>query len=500
MAEEKSSRNKWIIRLVILAVVLAIGIFAYMYFSERARLLNAGRYFTYGENKFKEAQGIPIDPSEAVSAQNLNKPIDVALAYEAIDNYRKSVTYDDQRADSWVGMAKVHTKLKEFDKAIEVLEEAAQVKFEQTSNKVTVFSALGDAYFTVGEFRKAADAYTQAIEASPLNPLVALAYAKKAISLLELGDLSEVDKFTEWVRQGQSLDSRAENQHIYHYALGWTYYVRGRSDQALAEYQEAMSFNNNYPPLLYKVASLERENGLFFEPFVKYRRAVEISTFQGVPYTPAENAYREMQEELAKMDVNEQAKILVKMAEYYTALGKHETVSATAVTDLYNRVLEIAPESPSASIAYAQLASLLLDTRDYELLEQNSPKAIEMALKGAEVADSGAGKAANYLVISKAYRSVDNYDAAIEAAKKAVEADPTNFKTYLELTINYYEAYTSIEDEDDEAMAKSEAYIYGALENINKAKSLTPYDRDVESYYSRVTRAVERWEQQKNQR
>ena len=42
-------------------------------------------------------------------------------------------------------------------------------------------------------------------------------------------------------------------------------------------------------------------------------------------------------------------------------------------------------------------------------------------------------------------------------------------------------------------MAKSEAYIYGALENINKAKSLTPYDRDVESYYSRVTRAVERW-------
>ena len=70
----------------------------------------------------------------------------------------------------------------------------------------------------------------------------------------------------------------------------------------------------------------------------------------------------------------------------------------------------------------------------------------------------------------------------------------------MELTINYYEAYTSIEDEDDEAMAKSEAYIYGALENINKAKSLTPYDRDVESYYSRVTRAVERWEQQKNQR
>ena len=64
-------------------------------------------------------------------------------------------------------MAKVHTKLKEFDKAIEVLEEAAQVKFEQTSNKVTVFSALGDAYFTVGEYRKAADAYTQAIEASP---------------------------------------------------------------------------------------------------------------------------------------------------------------------------------------------------------------------------------------------------------------------------------------------------------------------------------------------
>ncbi|MFA6694359.1 MAG: tetratricopeptide repeat protein, partial [Bacillota bacterium] len=259
MATEKSnSRNKLIIRLAVIVVVLVIALFAYMYFSERARLLNAGRYFTYGENKLKEAQGIPIDPSDAVSVTQQNKPIDVDVAYEAIANYRQSVGYDEQRADSWVGMANVHTKLKEFDKAIEVLEEASEVKFEQVSNKVIVFSALGDAYFSVGNYQQASEAYDQAIAVSPLNPLVALGYAKKVLSKLEIGDLSEVDKFAEWVRQGQSLDNRAEYQHIYHYALGWTYAVRGRADQALAEYREAMSFNNNYPPLLYKVATIER--------------------------------------------------------------------------------------------------------------------------------------------------------------------------------------------------------------------------------------------------
>lgn len=494
VAEGKTTKNnKLIIRLVILVVVLVGGFLAYRYFSEKTRVLNGGRYYTYGVNKFKEAQGIPIDSQDTVSAATKNKPIDRDIALEAIENFRQSVGYDSQRSDSWVAMSDVYFKINDFDKSIEVLEEASEVKYEKISDKVTVLTALGDAYFRVARYEDAAEAYDNAIQASPVNPIVAMSYAKKVLSLLESGNTSEINQFVEWIRQGQELDSRAEYQHIYHYALGWTYEARGRLDQAMAEYAEAVSYNDKYPPLLTKMAFQEQAKGLFFEPYLKLRLAVESSSEAGLPYGPAVEALSKMQDELDQKDSNEQAKIYVDVANYYYSLDVRNENSAK----LYQKAIEVGPNAPASSLAYARLASSLLETRIEEEIQQNIEKALEMSQKGVAIANTGFDKANNYMVMAKAKRTQEDFDGAIEAAQNGVKADPNNYKAQLELAINYYEAYGSYDIDvghDPSDGPKYEAYLYKAREAITKAKESVSYDREVESYNNRITRAIDRLE------
>lgn len=497
MAEEKTtSRNKLIIRLVILVIVLVAGLLIYKYFSEKTRLLNGGRYYTYGVNKFKEAQGIAIDSTTTTTAQP-DKPIDQDLALEAVDNFRQSVNYDNQRADSWVAMAEVYTKTNDFEKAIEVLEEAAEVKYEKVSDKVTVLTALGDSHFRLANYDQAAQAYDKAIKASPVNPIVALSYATKVLALLESDNTEEIDQFVEWVRKGQELDSRAEYQHIYHYALGWIYEKRGRLDQAMTEYTEAMSYNDKYPPLLYRMAIQEQAQGLFFEPYLKLRLAVENSLASGVAYQPAKEALSLMDAELALKPTAEQAEVYVKLGNYYFDLDSRKT---EVVTELYNKALEVDPDAPAAATAYARLAAMLLDTRIDEELQANCNQAIEMTKKGVAVAKDNTAKSNNYVVMAKALRVKENYVGAIDASIKATKADPENHKAYLELAVNYYEAYTNyIIDEEHDTSLKSryEGYLYSSREAIQKAKERVAYDREVESYQKRIDRAIDRLETEK---
>jgi tetratricopeptide (TPR) repeat protein len=498
-AENAKSRNKTITTIVIVAIILVVALLAYRYFSEKTRLLNAGRYYTYGVNKFKESQGIPIDPADTSTTTTAQptKPIDREVALEAVDNFRQSVGFDNQRADSWVGMAEVYTKLNEFEKTIEVLEEAAEVKYESVSNKVTVLTALGDAYFRVGRYEDAAKAYDDAIKASPKNPIVALAYSGKVLAKLESGDLSEVGQFTEWVRNGQELDSRAENQHIYHFALGWTYEARGRMDQALAEYKEAISYNDKYPRLLYRTALLERSQGLFLEPYLRLRLAVENSEASGVTYIPAVEALAELDKELSSKSSAEQAAIHVEVANYYYVQDSKNTEKITA---LYKKVLETDDKAPASALAYARLASILLDTRVDEELEANAVKAIDMTEKGVSVATSGKDKSLNYVVMSKAKRIQRDFDGAIAVANKAIEADPENYRGYLELAMNFYEAYSDFDVDvghDPALLPKYEDYLYQSRDVIQKAKELVTYDREVESYSKRIDRAIDRLEKEK---
>lgn len=497
MVEEKTtSRNKLITRLVILVIVLVAGLLAYRYFSEKTRLLNGGRYYTYGVNKFKEAQGIAIDSTTTTTTQPA-KPIDRDLALEAVENFRQSVNYDKQRADSWVAMAEVYTKINEFEKAIEVLEEASEVKYEKVSDKVTVLTALGDSHFRLANYDQAALAYDKAIKTSPVNPIVALSYATKVLSLLESGNTEEIDQFVEWVRKGQELDSRAEYQHIYHYALGWTYEKRGRQDQAMNEYTEAMSYNDKYPPLLYRMAIQEQAQGLFFEPYLKLRLAVENSTASGVVYAPAKEALSIMDAELALKPTFEQAEILVKVGNYYYDVDSRNT---EVITELYNNALEVDSNAPAAAIAYARLAAMLLDTRIDEELQVNCIKAIEMTQKGVEVAKDNTAKSNNYVVMAKALRVKEDYVGAIDASIKATKADLENYKAYLELAVNYYEAYNDyyIDEAHESSLSlQYERYLYSSREAIQKAKELVAYDREVESYLKRIDRAIDRLEAEK---
>ena len=496
--EKANSRNKMIIRLVILVIVLVAGVLAYRYFSEKTRFLNADRYYKYGVTKFKEAQGIPIDSTTTTTTTNQPpKPIDTDIALEAINNFRQSVGFDEQRADSWMGMAEVYTKIKEFDKAIEVLEEASNIKYESASNRAAIWTTLGDAYYLNARYQDAVDAYSVAIKESPKNPIVALSYPGKVRSLLEIGNTAEIDSFAEWVRHGMDLDSRAENQHIYHFALGWTYETRGRLDQAMSEYRESMSYNDKYAPCLYRLALQEQEANLFFEPYLKLLLAVEGSTKVGIPYAPAQEALAKMEEQLANFNTAKQAEIHVQVANYYF---NQDNRDAEKVEELYKKALETDPNAPASAAAYAKLAAVLLDTRVDEELESNAKEAVEMTKKGAAIAANNNDKLENYVILARAMRILEDFNGAVDAGNKAIQASQDSYKGYLEQAITFYEEYVSYEAEEDpegKLLAKYESYIYKAKDNIGKAKQLVVYDREVEAYQKRVDRAIERVEKEK---
>jgi serine/threonine protein kinase/tetratricopeptide (TPR) repeat protein len=68
-------------------------------------------------------------------------------------------------------------------------------------------------------------------------------------------------------------------------ALGWVDYIKGDYDKAYKRYKKAMSINSNISPVIYVIARLFRQIGLFHKAIKHCSRAAELDPFYPIYYS-----------------------------------------------------------------------------------------------------------------------------------------------------------------------------------------------------------------------
>jgi tetratricopeptide (TPR) repeat protein len=69
------------------------------------------------------------------------------------------------------------------------------------------------------------------------------------------------------------------------YKIGWVDYIKGDYDKAYKRYKKAMSINSNISPVIYVIARLFRQIGLFHKAIKHCSRAAELDPFYPIYYS-----------------------------------------------------------------------------------------------------------------------------------------------------------------------------------------------------------------------
>ena len=93
-------------------------------------------------------------------------------------------------------------------------------------------------------------------------------------------DLLEIDEGAEYIGYVDALNLVCSNV-----ALAWVNYIRGDYDKAYKGYKKAMSINSNISPVIYVIARLFRQVGLYHKAIKHCARASELDPFYPIYYS-----------------------------------------------------------------------------------------------------------------------------------------------------------------------------------------------------------------------
>ena len=134
----------------------------------------------------------------------------------------------------------------------------------------------------------------------------------------------------------------------------------GRVPEAIAAYERLLEFWPGQPDCWYNLARLQRQTGQYSQALASYQEALErhvarpeeVHLNRGVIFSDCLNQYDAAERELQKaLKINPlYVPALINYANLHEDLGRRELAAS-----MYERLLELEPDSPSALARYSQL-------------------------------------------------------------------------------------------------------------------------------------------------
>jgi len=158
----------------------------------------------------------------------------------------------------------------EYDEAIHYLREVLQIE----PFNVKVLNNLGAAFLKKGEYNQAIHYFQEALRIQPGH---ANARKNLQLAMARAGDKKEVRALLQDMPQLSS-DPAA------HYQLGNTYKAEGRLDEAMEQYQQALSIQPGFLPALNDLAQVHMNRGEYDQARPLYMQMIELRPDDYIAY------------------------------------------------------------------------------------------------------------------------------------------------------------------------------------------------------------------------
>jgi tetratricopeptide (TPR) repeat protein len=351
-------------------------------------------------------QAVGAEPGDAPFHLELGNALAAAGRYEeASDRYQKAIDLDPECAQCYHRWWSALSKDGDYDAALEKLEKAIELR----PREYPYLCDLGETYYLLGDEEKAADAYRQAVPASP-----AYVYNK-------WGDaFYNQERYDEARTRYQQAIELAPTESLYHSNLGWAHLKLEEYDQAVEAFQRAVALSPNSQVDQANLGEAYYQMGEYDLALAAFEQAVRLAP----GYAWAHNRWGDM---------------LYDQALYLEAAEKYQdAIDLVPDTALYHSNLGWAyyqaGEYGRASAAFAQAIGLDPDRpADYNqwgealyAMEQYA-EAAEKYLRATELAP---GISLYHFNLGFSYYLLEEYDAAATALQRAVELDPDDDVAY----------------------------------------------------------------------
>jgi tetratricopeptide (TPR) repeat protein len=310
-----------------------------------------------------------------------------------------------QLADAQLGENNIERAVENFRRALEALPEKITDRFfEETVIRIPLAAS-------VRGYRN---------EAAGLARQLEKRFAKEAPRLASLGEFyMTIEASADAIRALEAATKLAEGEARLRRLLGAAYRMGLRLDDAIAEYQLAVSFDANDKRAYYELANLYRAHGAYEEAIKLYRRQLEIEP----KHTPS---YKGMALAFLAQGAEEQATAALNQARDLRGSADEITQDIYLQTQLAFQYLaqsklKQARSSAEAALlveprySWARIAAAEVDLAEGKYFD---------AERNLLAARSYAGFPTLYFTLGKLYLTVEDFDGAAEQFAKAFSFSP----------------------------------------------------------------------------
>ena len=292
---------------------------------------------------------------------------------EAEHAFRLALEADPGSLEALSGLGRVGVLRGRYSEALPLLERATRV----SSQIVSAFIALGDAYAATGDLERAAATYRQAVALSPADLDARLSLAR---SLTEIGEYQEAEEICSRSMRN-ARDDPAKLSRVYQ-EIGEVYSRQGKSPAAMSAYYKASELNPRDPGVIRGLATCAIRAGLYAEAAAAYTKLLQLApldlaakkqlawvNFKLERYPLAISHYEAIRDSLGTVD------------RYYLAQAYASSNKPDRAVEQYREVVRLDKENYKG--VYCNMAYAYYEANRYE-------SAIKIVREGLE-ADSASG-------------------------------------------------------------------------------------------------------------
>jgi protein O-GlcNAc transferase len=321
---------------------------------------------SHGPQAARPDTAVPPAESPAVDHVRVgNEFLEKKLFDDAEREFRLALEKDPDDLGAVSGLGQVALARGQYREALPHLERATSI----SSEMVSAFRSLGDAYAATGDFARASTAYRQAVALAPNDVETRLALAR---TLTENGEYTEAREVCHAMirvsRGSPAAQARSYAQ------LGEVYSREGRTPEAMASLYKASELNPADAVITRALAASAVRGGLYAEASSAYGRVLSLAPldvqakkqlawvqFKLERYPAAIKHYEAVGESLGTVD------------RYYLAQAYAKTSKVDRAVDLFREVVRTDPENYKG--VYCNMAYAYYDANRYQ-------RAIETAREG----------------------------------------------------------------------------------------------------------------------
>lgn len=343
----------------------------------------------------------------------------------AIEQYRRALKRDSQRADSWLRLGDLYRRQGEATKAGTAYRRAVQLKPRQAEP----YDGLGRIHEENGAYEAAIEAYRRAADRHTAD-------ADRALSLARLADL-----YRRLERDEAAIDAyRSVVQLTPAYAPAWhqlgQLYLRlERVDEALTPLKRAVELDPTDGWSHHRLGYVYAEQGEPDRAIAHYRQAVErhqSDEERAAAWYQLGRLYQEHQRDDEAIEAYEQTLALeperAAAWERLADLHRRQNRPDEAI-ETYREAIEL---DPAPAWPYHKLGLIYADRGETETAIHYYRQAIDRHRTGPD-------RAVSWNNLGNACKSLNRYDEAIEAYRRALELDPACPWPYHNLAFVYAE-------------------------------------------------------------